>query len=84
MPPNTFLDEKELEAEQTLHQLILSYLVHHGYTSTAKAVVENSKYVSGQELCMASESDIPENDMEQRHRTYSTGSLFNCYNTCCV
>ena len=54
-----------------MDQLVLSYLVHHGYTSTAKAVVQNVSHVSGQELFLSDvNSDVSEvgtKDMEERH-----------------
>lgn len=60
------------EDENVLDQLILSYLIHHGYTSTAKAVVRNAGHVSGQELILLNNgiADIGEKDMEQRQRKH--------------
>lgn len=52
-----------------MDQLILSYLVHHGYTGTAKAVVQNAGRVYGQELFLSTNNDISkagEKDMEER------------------
>lgn len=56
-----------------MDQLILSYLIHHGYTGTAKAVVQNTGHVSGQELFMSNNngiSKIGEKDMEERQCKY--------------
>lgn len=69
MPADSCLYEEEFHSEQVLHQLILSYLIHHGYTGTAKAVVQNSKYVNGREVLSTFENGFTnstENDMEQR------------------
>lgn len=52
-----------------MDQLILSYLIHHGYTGTAKAVVKNASHVSGQKLFLSPNNDISkvgEKDMEER------------------
>lgn len=54
-----------------MDQLILSYLIHHGYTGTAKAVVQNAGHVSGQELFLSDTtyngiSEVSEKDMEER------------------
>lgn len=64
MPPNNATPQYD-HSEQTLHELILSYLVHHGYTGTAKAVVQDAKYVSSQDLLLSSDT-TNESDMEQR------------------
>lgn len=58
----------ELDKE-TMDQLILSYLIHHGYTSTAKAVVQNAGHVAGHKLFLSnhdSRNNIGEKDMENR------------------
>ncbi|CAO3649871.1 unnamed protein product [Mucor fragilis] len=55
--------------KEVMDQLILSYLVHHGYTGTAKAVVQNAGHVSGQELFLSPSNDVSkagEQDMEER------------------
>lgn len=53
-----------------MDQLVLSYLIHHGYTGTAKAVVQNAGHVSGQELFLSDAhneiSQQGEQDMEER------------------
>ncbi|EPB86276.1 hypothetical protein HMPREF1544_06918 [Mucor circinelloides 1006PhL] len=56
-------------SKEVMDQLILSYLVHHGYTGTAKAVVQNAGHVYGQELFLSTNNDISkagEKDMEER------------------
>ncbi|KAI7907388.1 uncharacterized protein BX663DRAFT_495737 [Cokeromyces recurvatus] len=57
-------------SKEVMDQLILSYLIHHGYTGTAKAVVQNVGHVSGQELFLSSDnkeiSKESEKDMEER------------------
>ncbi|GAN02390.1 ran-binding protein 10-like [Mucor ambiguus] len=61
--------KEESYTKEVMDQLILSYLVHHGYTGTAKAVVQNAGHVSGQELFLSSNNDIStagERDMEER------------------
>ncbi|KAL9542792.1 hypothetical protein MBANPS3_008429 [Mucor bainieri] len=61
--------KEESYSKEVMDQLILSYLVHHGYTGTAKAVVQNAGHVSGQELFLSSNNDISkagEQDMEER------------------
>ncbi|KAF7723012.1 hypothetical protein EC973_002428 [Apophysomyces ossiformis] len=82
----TFVDRQDapqvdsvpkIESDQMkLDQLILSYLVHHGYTGTAKAFLKDKKYVCDTSLSIADvkpacfagkSSDITaENDMNQR------------------
>jgi hypothetical protein len=57
-----------------MDQLVLSYLIHHGYTGTAKAVVQNASRVSGQKLFLSANNDISkvgEKDMEERQRKSS-------------
>lgn len=57
-------------SKEVMDQLILSYLIHHGYTGTAKAVVQNAGHVSGQELFLSDVhnlSKVGEKDMEERH-----------------
>jgi hypothetical protein len=64
------LEDRDLYSKEVMDQLILSYLIHHGYTGTAKAVVQNAGHVSGQELFLSdTHSDISkvgERDMEER------------------
>ncbi|KAG0171165.1 hypothetical protein DFQ29_008975 [Apophysomyces sp. BC1021] len=72
-------NEPKIEPYQVnLDQLILSYLVHHGYTGTAKAFLKDKSYVCDTSLCIAdaklawftgenSQAD-EENDMSQRQR----------------
>ncbi|KAI9473628.1 MAG: hypothetical protein EXX96DRAFT_578714 [Benjaminiella poitrasii] len=61
---------KEMFSKEVMDQLILSYLIHHGYTGTAKAVVQNAGHVSGKELFLTSDnneiSKEGEKDMEER------------------
>lgn len=57
-------------SKEVMDQLVLSYLIHHGYTGTAKAVVQNAGHVSGQELFLTDAhneiSQLGERDMEER------------------
>lgn len=67
------ITKKETLSKEVMDQLILSYLIHHGYTGTAKAVVQNTSYVSGQKLFLSPNSDISkvgEKDMEERQCKY--------------
>ncbi|KAI8387051.1 concanavalin A-like lectin/glucanase domain-containing protein [Blakeslea trispora] len=36
-------------SKPTMDQLVLSYLIHHGYTSTAKALVQNTDHLLGEQ-----------------------------------
>lgn len=69
------LHDRELYSKEVMDQLVLSYLIHHGYTGTAKAVVQNAGHVSGQELFLSDVhsdvSKVSEKDMEERQ-----GKLF--------
>ncbi|KAI8078456.1 concanavalin A-like lectin/glucanase domain-containing protein [Thamnidium elegans] len=59
----------KIQDKEATDQLILSYLIHHGYTNTAKAVVQNTGHVSEQELFLSNNTDISkigERDMEER------------------
>lgn len=61
----------KIQDKEATDQLILSYLIHHGYTNTAKAVVQNTGHVSDQELFLSNNTDISkigERDMEERQR----------------
>jgi ABC-type iron transport system FetAB ATPase subunit len=61
------LQDKEMYSKEVMDQLILSYLIHHGYTGTAKAIVQNAGHVSGQELFLSDDiSEVSEKDMEER------------------
>ncbi|KAI8639990.1 hypothetical protein BD408DRAFT_420470 [Parasitella parasitica] len=62
-------EREEPNSKLVMDQLILSYLIHHGYTGTAKAVVQNAGHVSGQELFLSSNNGMiqeGEKDMEER------------------
>ncbi|KAG2220552.1 hypothetical protein INT45_004158 [Circinella minor] len=63
-------NKKIYETSERLDQLVLSYLLHHGYTGTAKAVVHDSKYVSGKNLDLKQKNNNyftkDEKDLEQR------------------
>ncbi|KAI9264298.1 hypothetical protein BDA99DRAFT_508942 [Phascolomyces articulosus] len=64
-------NKKVYESSERLDQLVLSYLLHHGYVSTAKAVVRDSNHVSGKNLDLKQKNNSPytkdEKDLEQRH-----------------
>ncbi|KAI9497796.1 hypothetical protein BDB00DRAFT_784331 [Zychaea mexicana] len=55
------------ETSERLDQLVLFYLLHHGYTGAAKAVVRDSKHVSGKTLDVKNDHYTNERDLEQRH-----------------
>lgn len=50
-------------------QLVLSYLIHHGYTNTAKAVVQNAGQVDGQKQSLSLKNDLGQKKMEERQCT---------------
>ncbi|KAI7891797.1 concanavalin A-like lectin/glucanase domain-containing protein [Mucor mucedo] len=62
--------DRDMYSKEVMDQLVLSYLIHHGYTGTAKAVVQNAGHVSGQELFLSDAhneiSQQGEQDMEER------------------
>jgi hypothetical protein len=62
--------DQAVHSKETLDQLVLSYLIHHGYTDTAKAVVYNGGHASTQDLSLSdSYSNISKfggKDMEER------------------
>ncbi|KAI8378184.1 concanavalin A-like lectin/glucanase domain-containing protein [Choanephora cucurbitarum] len=43
-------------SKPTMDQLVLSYLIHHGYTSTAKALVQNTDHLFGDQLLFLTNS----------------------------
>lgn len=48
-------NEKELfreEEAQKMNELVLSYLVHHGYVGAAKTMVKDAEYVAGRKLSL--------------------------------
>ncbi|KAG0172023.1 hypothetical protein DFQ30_011312 [Apophysomyces sp. BC1015] len=47
---NEHADMEDGSNSLTLDQLVLSYLIHHGYTDTAKSVLKNSEHVTGKNL----------------------------------
>ncbi|KAI9322578.1 hypothetical protein BX666DRAFT_1896447 [Dichotomocladium elegans] len=55
-----------------LDELVMSYIVHHGYLQTAKALVKDITYVSGKEIDLPTKSskvskqDLDEADIRQR------------------
>ncbi|ORZ01158.1 concanavalin A-like lectin/glucanase domain-containing protein [Syncephalastrum racemosum] len=54
------LGSKKINGENdrmALDQLVLSYLVYQGYTNTAKAVIQNTRYVNGRELALSHENN---------------------------
>lgn len=65
--------DEDTYSKEVTNQLILSYLVHHGYTGTAKAVVQNAGHDSTQDFFLSNNNDlskIGEKDMEERQRKY--------------
>ncbi|CEP11470.1 hypothetical protein [Parasitella parasitica] len=61
--------KEEICTKEVMDQLILSYLIHHGYTGSAKSVVQNAGHVYGQELFLSSNNGMTqagEKDMEER------------------
>ncbi|KAI8145847.1 concanavalin A-like lectin/glucanase domain-containing protein [Fennellomyces sp. T-0311] len=60
-------NKKVHDTSEKLDQLVLSYLIHHGYTGAAKAVIRDSKHVSGKTLGLTNSSYTNDQDLEQRH-----------------
>ncbi|KAI9362698.1 hypothetical protein BD770DRAFT_359510 [Pilaira anomala] len=61
--------DEDTYSKEVTNNLILSYLIHHGYTGTAKAVVQNAGYDSTQDFFLFNNNDISkisEKDMEER------------------
>ncbi|RCI00445.1 hypothetical protein CU098_011082, partial [Rhizopus stolonifer] len=60
---------KEKTTKPVMDQLILSYLFHHGYTGTGKALMQNTGHISGQQLSLSPTDNSKTNgqkDMEER------------------
>lgn len=60
------LQDRDMKSKEVMDQLVLSYLIHHGYTGAAKAVIQNSDHASGQEFFLSDLSKVGEKDMEER------------------
>ena len=64
----------EEESKLVLNQLVMTYLIHHGYAKTARALEKqeaNEQAVTG----LPSGSDADDHDIEMRHSTNKSGLI---------
>ncbi|KAI8343417.1 hypothetical protein BC941DRAFT_411329 [Chlamydoabsidia padenii] len=55
--------DKTKPASSTVNQLILSYMIHHGYSRSAKALVKDSAYLAESTSSSSSSLNHPTNDL---------------------
>ncbi|KAI8997559.1 hypothetical protein BDB01DRAFT_771549 [Pilobolus umbonatus] len=70
--PNDKIKDDRVQSKEILDQLILSYLVHHGYTATAKGLAQNTGYLSNQLYSLTEFNEqishISKKDMDERQK----------------
>ncbi|KAI8391650.1 uncharacterized protein BYT42DRAFT_202909 [Radiomyces spectabilis] len=58
-------------SDTMLDQLVLTYLIHHGYTDTAKSLVANAQYAATKHLPLSYTGDAETDDVREREKEES-------------